>query len=112
VKVTETLNAEGHRHIYALGDLTDLDEAKMAGYAMKHAEVVARNIIAQVRGERPTAVYRPSPVPSVLLPLGPGGGVGQVPSEDGAQMLPAQAVSEYKGADLFVGRFAELFGTG
>jgi NADH dehydrogenase FAD-containing subunit len=113
VRVTETLNAEGHRHIYALGDLTDLDEAKMAGYAMKHAEVVARNIIAQVRGERPTAVYRPSPVPSVLLPLGPGGGVGQMPSDDGdgALVLPAGPVSEYKGADLFVGRFEELFGT-
>ncbi|MFI0357118.1 NAD(P)/FAD-dependent oxidoreductase [Actinomadura sp. 9N407] len=114
VRVTETLSVEGHSHIYALGDLTDVDEAKMAGYAMQHAEVVAQNIIAQVRGERPTAVYRPSPVPSVLLPLGPGGGVGQIPSPDGdgAAVLPAETVSEYKGADLFTGLFVELFGTG
>ncbi|MCW2915819.1 MAG: FAD-dependent pyridine nucleotide-disulfide oxidoreductase [Actinomycetia bacterium] len=110
VRVTETLNVDGHGHIYALGDLTDLAEAKMAGYAMKHAEVVAKNIIAQVKGEQPTAVYRPSPVPSILLPLGPNGGVGQVPSPDGPTILPTRTVSEYKGADLFIGRFAELFG--
>ncbi|KAA2253812.1 FAD-dependent oxidoreductase [Solihabitans fulvus] len=110
VRVTETLTVEGHEHIYALGDITDLDEAKMAGYAMQHAEVVASNILASVRGDQPTASYRPSPIPSVLLPLGPSGGVGQVPSDDGPAVLPAAAVAEYKGADLFVGRFVELFG--
>ncbi|MFD0021957.1 NAD(P)/FAD-dependent oxidoreductase [Streptomyces sp. NPDC058382] len=111
VRVTETLNVEGHERVYALGDITDLAEAKMAAYAMKHAEVVAQNILAQVRGERPTSVYRPSPTPTILLPLGPGGGVGQAPTPDGPTLLPASAVSEYKGVDLFTGRFAELFGT-
>ncbi|MFJ6459991.1 NAD(P)/FAD-dependent oxidoreductase [Streptomyces sp. NPDC091387] len=109
VRVTEALNVEGHERVYALGDITDLAEAKMAAHAMKHAEVVARNILAQVRGERPTAAYRPSPVPSVLLPLGPGGGVGQMSTPDGPVVLPASAVSEYKGVDLFTGRFAALF---
>jgi NADH dehydrogenase FAD-containing subunit len=110
VRVTETLNVDGYGHIYALGDITDLAEAKMAGYAMQHAEVVAKNIIAQVQGEQPTAVYRPSPIPSVLLPLGPSGGVGQVPSPDGPTVLPARTVAEYKGVDLFTGRFVTLFG--
>lgn len=115
VRVTDTLQVRGYDNLYALGDLTDLAEAKMAGYAMKHAAVVAENVLAQVRGGRPTAVYRPSPVPSALLPLGPHGGVGQVPPESpgGAPtLLPASAVAAYKGADLFVGRFVELFGTG
>lgn len=114
VRVGETLQVRGYDRMYALGDLTDLAEAKMAGYAMKHAAVVAENIAAQVRGERPTAVYTPSPVPSVLLPLGPNGGVGQVPAEEPGTpptLLPASAVAQYKGADLFVGRFTELFGT-
>ena len=83
----------------------------MAGYAMQHAEVVARNISAQLRGEQPTAIYRPSPIPAILVPLGPHRGVGQVPTPDGPSVLPAATVSEYKGADLFTGRFAELFGT-
>jgi apoptosis-inducing factor 2 len=82
----------------------------MAGQAMQHPEAMAKNIIAQVQDEQPTAVYQPSAIPSVLLPLGPGGGVGQVPSPEGPTVLPARTVSEYKGANLFTGRFAELFG--
>jgi NADH dehydrogenase FAD-containing subunit len=118
LRVTERLNVGAypdiHPNVYALGDLTDLAEAKMAAYALRHAEVVARNILAQVRGEEPSASYRPSPVPMVLLPLGPTGGVGQTPSPEdplSATVLSAEAVSQYKGVDLFTGRFAELFGT-
>ncbi|WP_418955418.1 NAD(P)/FAD-dependent oxidoreductase [Streptomyces tritici] len=111
VPVTETLQVRGHEHVYAVGDLTDLDEAKMAGYAMQHAEVVARNIAAQLRGERPTAVYRPAAEPMILLPLGTRGGVGQLPSPDGPDVVTSDTVSAYKGTDLFTGRFAELFGT-
>ncbi|MFJ6674915.1 NAD(P)/FAD-dependent oxidoreductase [Actinosynnema sp. NPDC091369] len=79
VGVTEALTVEGHERVYAVGDITDLAEAKMAGYALQHAEVVAKNIIAQVRGERPAATYRPSPVPSILLPLGPDAGWASSP---------------------------------
>jgi hypothetical protein len=43
----------------------------------------------------------------ILLPLGPRGGVGQLPTPDGAAVIPAATVTEYKGADLFTGRFAE-----
>jgi apoptosis-inducing factor 2 len=111
VRVTETLNVHGHDHVYAIGDITDLAEAKMAGYAMAHAEVVAQNITAQLRGEQPTATYRPAPDPMILLPLGPRGGVGQLPTPDGPAVAPATTVAEYKGADLFTARFTEQFGT-
>ncbi|WP_412517151.1 FAD-dependent oxidoreductase [Actinomadura madurae] len=111
VPVTENLNVSGHDHVYAVGDITDLAETKRAGYAMQHAEVVARNITAQLRGERPAAVYRAAADPMILLPLGPRGGVGQLPTPDGPSVVPTATVVEYKGADLFTGRFAELFGT-
>jgi apoptosis-inducing factor 2 len=114
VPVTETLNVRGHDHVhyqvYAIGDLTDVAEAKMAGHAMQHAEVVANNITAQLRGEQPTATYRPLPHPMILLPLGPRGGVGQLPTSEGPAVVPATTVSQYKGADLFTGRFIEQFG--
>ncbi|WP_137992525.1 NAD(P)/FAD-dependent oxidoreductase [Streptomyces vilmorinianum] len=110
VPVTETLAVEGYEHVYAIGDITDVAEAKMAGYAMQHAEVVARNITAQLRGEPPTATYRPLPHPVILLPLGPQGGVGQLPTPDGPSVVPAGTVSAYKGADLFTARFTEQFG--
>ncbi|MFI7701534.1 NAD(P)/FAD-dependent oxidoreductase [Nonomuraea sp. NPDC049480] len=111
VPVTETLNVRGYDHVYAIGDLTDVPEAKMAGYAMQHAEVVARNITAQLRGERPAATYQPLPHPMILLPLGPHGGAGQLPTPDGPAVVPAGTVSAYKGADLFTGRFTEQFGS-
>lgn len=47
----------------------------------------------------------------ILLPLGPRGGVGQLPTPGGPSVVPTATVVEYKGADLFTGRFAELFGT-
>ncbi|WP_155373666.1 NAD(P)/FAD-dependent oxidoreductase [Catellatospora vulcania] len=111
VRVTETLNVHGHDHVYAVGDITDLAEAKMAAYAMRHAEVVAQNIISRLRGEQPTAGYRPAADPMILLPLGTRGGVGQFATPDGPAVVPAATVAEYKGTDLFTGRFAELFGT-
>ncbi|MEU8250993.1 FAD-dependent oxidoreductase [Nonomuraea sp. NPDC048916] len=109
VPVTDTLNVHGYDHVYAIGDITDIAEAKMAGYAMRHAEVVAQNIIAQLRGEQPAATYQPLPHPMILLPLGPRGGVGQLPTPDGPAVVPAETVSAYKGADLFTGRFTEQF---
>ncbi|KQC37773.1 NAD(P)/FAD-dependent oxidoreductase [Frankia sp. ACN1ag] len=110
VPVTETLNVRGHDHVYAVGDLAGVAEAKMAGYAGQHAEVVARNITARLRGEQPTATYRPLPHPMILLPLGPHGGVGQLPTPDGPAVVPATTVAQYKGADLFTARFVEQFG--
>jgi NADH dehydrogenase FAD-containing subunit len=110
VPVTEFLNVTGHDHVYAVGDITDVAEAKMAGWAMRHAEVVVENIKAALNGDRPTAVYEPLPFPMMLLPLGTSGGVGQLPSPDGPLVASPEMVAEYKGADLFTGRFVEQFG--
>jgi NADH dehydrogenase FAD-containing subunit len=61
--VTETLHVHGHERVCAVGDLTDIPEAKRAGHAMQHAEVVAKSITAQLRGEEPAATYQPLPHP-------------------------------------------------
>ncbi|MEV7120768.1 hypothetical protein [Kitasatospora griseola] len=96
--------------MYAIGDLADLPEADMAGFAMQHAEMVAKNISAQLRGEQPVEVYRPLGHPMILLPLGIRGGVGQLPSPDGPFAAPTAMVSESEGVDLFTGRFLGRFG--
>lgn len=110
VPVTQALNVVGHDNVYAIGDIAALGETKMAGFAMQHADVVAENIKARLRGDAPTATYTPLPHPMILLPLGPYGGVGQLPSANGPEAAPAAIVSQYKGADLFTGRFSEQFG--
>jgi apoptosis-inducing factor 2 len=110
VRVTEDLRVVGQERVYAVGDLADLAEAKTAAHAVQHAEVVARNVLAQLRGERPASVYRTPPA-SILLPLGPRAGVGQLATPDGPSVLFAETVARYKGADLATDRYAELFGT-
>ena len=110
VKVTERLTVEGHDTRYALGDITDLPETKMAGFALRHAEVVAANIIAHANGEEPASTYTPLPIKVGLLPLGPTGGVGQFPDEHGAPFqVPTETVVQMKGSEMMLGHFRELF---
>jgi apoptosis-inducing factor 2 len=105
VPVTEHLRVPGYDHVYAVGDIIAHADPKMASYAMVQAEVVVRNIQAQLAGERPEAVHAPAPERRILLPLGTHGGVGQV---GGAAATP-EMVHERKGADLFTARFAPRF---
>ena len=110
VRVTERLNVEGHDTVYALGDITDVPETKMAAMALRHAEVVAANIIAHAKGDEPAATYQPTPVKVILLPLGPAAGVGQFPNEQGAPLqTPTETVVQMKGANMMLGHFQELF---
>ncbi|SFK13938.1 NAD(P)/FAD-dependent oxidoreductase [Amycolatopsis sacchari] len=110
VPVTERLQVQGYEHVYALGDLADLPDPKMASYAQTQAPVVVRNIRAQLAGERAEAVHRPMPALMILLPLGTRGGVGQLPAADGVAPATFETVSQRKGADLFTARFRERFG--
>ncbi|MEV6622429.1 FAD-dependent oxidoreductase [Amycolatopsis sp. NPDC051106] len=110
VPVDGHLNVAGYRTVYALGDIADLPDAKMATHAQTQAPVVVENIRAQLRGEQPAAVYEPGSVPRILLPLGTRAGVGQLPGPEGSAIAaPLETVIQRKGADLFTSRFAERF---
>jgi apoptosis-inducing factor 2 len=110
VPVTEHLTVRGYDHVYAIGDITDLADPKMASYAMTHAEVVVRNLTAELAGEQPSAVHTVTPERRILLPLGTRTGVGQLPSPTGVTAATPETVYERKGADLFTARFADRFG--
>jgi len=109
VPVTERLNVPGYERIYAIGDIAALTDPKMASYAMTHAEVVVKNIKAQLAGDQPGAVHTPTPERRILLPLGMRAGVGQLPTPDGVAAATAEIVHQRKGADLFTARFATRF---
>jgi NADH dehydrogenase FAD-containing subunit len=111
VPVTGRLNVRGYEHVYAIGDITALADPKMASYAMTQAEVVVRNITAQLRGDQPSAVHTTTPDRRILLPLGTRTGVGQLPTPDGPAAATPEVVYQRKGADLFTARFAERFGS-
>jgi NADH dehydrogenase FAD-containing subunit len=109
VPVTDHLNVRGYDHVYALGDIADLPDPKMASYAMAQAELVVRNIRARLAGDPPPAVHVADPARRILLPLGPHAGVGQLPAPDGVAAATVDVVHQRKGADLFTARFAERF---
>lgn len=111
VEVDEHLRVPGAPNVFAVGDVTAVPEPKRSKAASEHAAVVADNIAALAAGRSPQRVHQPGG-DGVLVPLGSTGGASQVPGPDGPVVLGAQDTARYKGGDLLVGRYAELFGLG
>ncbi len=110
VPVDEHLNVVGQHRIFALGDIADLSDPKMATWAQTQAPVVIENITRLLEGRAPTAIYEPATQQRIFLPLGTRAGVGQLPTPSGSVTpAPLQTVIERKGADLFTARFADRF---
>ncbi len=108
--VTPQLTVQGFDRVFAVGDITDVRETKRAAAAQAHAAVVAANIRALIEGRAPTATYTAA-AERIVLPLGPDGGASQVIDADGTRrVLGPRETSALKGADLFSGHFAALFG--
>jgi apoptosis-inducing factor 2 len=110
VPVTGRLNVVGHENVYALGDIVDLADPKMATWAQVQAGVVVDNLRAQLEGRLPDAVHTSATERRIFLPLGTRAGVGQLATPDGTTYVaPLETVIERKGRDLFTSRFAQRF---
>ncbi|MEU1433713.1 FAD-dependent oxidoreductase [Streptomyces sp. NPDC005786] len=108
VEVDEHLRVAGASNVFAVGDVTAVPEPKRSKAASDHAVVVAANIRALAAGRPAEQTYRPGS-DAVLVPLGSTGGASQVPGPDGPVVLGAAETARYKGDDLLLGRFSELF---
>jgi len=58
LKVDEFLQVEGQENVFAIGDVTDIDELKMAYMAQQHARTLVNNLVAEVTGT-PKTPYTP-----------------------------------------------------
>ncbi|WP_034594509.1 NAD(P)/FAD-dependent oxidoreductase [Hamadaea tsunoensis] len=105
VAVTPQLRVTGQETVFAVGDITDVPELKMARLAQFHAAVVADNIRALIEGREATAVYEPTP-DAIVLPLGPHGGVSYAPE---AGLLDAATTAHIK-KTFYIERYRELLG--
>lgn len=105
VRVSEHLRVVGQRAVFAIGDITDVPEAKMAKAAENHAAVVAENIRRLGRGDEALESYTPAP-PGISLPLGPSGGASY---RADVGLLDAAATARLKGATLRTDTYAALF---
>ena len=104
LEVTPQLQVQGFDHVYALGDIANID-INRAGVAARQAPVVAANIKAQISGSEERAAYAPGP-PVILLPLGPAGGASQLPGQE--DIATAELTSQIKGRDMMIDRYADL----
>ena len=105
VRVDEHLQVVGQDRVFALGDIADADR-NTAGMAGAQAKIVADNIRALITGEGEQAVYEQFP-PVIAVPLGPEGGAGQLPGQDG--IAGPETIAEIKGRTMMVDRFESLF---
>lgn len=106
VQVTPYMEIADHDGIYAVGDIA-AGHLNGAGRASRQGERVAANIRALITGEG-EVIPMPVTPPAIILPLGPEGGAGQRPDQEG--LLGPEAVAEIKGRDMMVDVYAKKLG--
>lgn len=106
IAVTPELRVAGQERVFAVGDVSTADR-KMAAFARMQAEIVAGNIRALQSGEGELATWERF-APAIAVPLGPEGGAGQFPGQEG--IVGAETVAEVKGREMMVGGLAQTLG--
>ncbi|MFC1411189.1 FAD-dependent oxidoreductase [Streptacidiphilus sp. N1-12] len=106
VDVGDTLQLVGQERVFALGDITGIDEPKKAKAAEDHAQLIAANIRTLIEGGTELATYQVGG-PMMALSIGPTGGVGYTPAHG---LLGAEMTARAKSADLRTTFYEELFG--
>lgn len=119
VRVTPSLQVEGLANVFALGDITNIAEAKLAYNVSLHAPVVSKNVLILARAlaagpsapaPAPGAYYKyaPSPHPTLFITTGRNAAFGIVNGWN----LPNFVVRGAKAGDLMTGKFLGVFGFG
>lgn len=106
LEVTDQLSLPGYPHVFAIGDITSVPEAKKAQAALAHAKVVAANVSSLLRDEGDPVDYQPE-APAISVPLGPSSGASYAAH---AGLLDAETTARIKGRDLMIPTFAQLLG--
>ncbi|XP_027346968.1 apoptosis-inducing factor homolog B-like [Abrus precatorius] len=108
IEVDEHLRVKGRSNIFAIGDITDVQEIKQGVYAQGHAQLVAKNLKLLIEGggkERKLGTYKAQP-PISIVSLGRKHGVAQFPFMTIIGRFPGMI----KSGDLFVGKTRKELG--
>ncbi|KAI4334188.1 hypothetical protein L6164_018907 [Bauhinia variegata] len=107
IKVDEFLRVEGRNNIFAIGDVTDIPEAKQGYLAQKQALMVAKNLKLEMEGGRDCKreTYKPSSALAIVS-LGRKEAVAQLPFVT----IGGRFAGLIKSGDLFVGRTRKQMG--
>ncbi|CAG8661710.1 724_t:CDS:2 [Dentiscutata heterogama] len=100
VKPTLQLENDNYAHIFALGDITNIKETKLAYRAGLHADVVTKNIIALINNKK-LVEYSPG-AEAMLVPIGKNKGASLLPM--GNMVVGGFMTKNIKGKTLMVDR--------
>ncbi|GAA3534457.1 FAD-dependent oxidoreductase [Nonomuraea rosea] len=105
LQVDGHLRVKGHDRVFAIGDIADADR-DMAGFAGMQGELLAANLRAVITGEGEQVGYERQPA-MIAVPLGPEGGAGQLPGQEG--IVGPAVIAEVKGRSMLIERAASNF---
>lgn len=112
IRVTPELRVAGQETVFALGDITDLDENKMAWHVSGHVKTAVHNIRALLAGADAAPrlkTYKPQTGnPTMVVTLGSRHGVAHLPGI-GVVRWPA-LVRMAKSGHMLVPRFRKALG--
>lgn len=108
LRVDKYLRVEGHKNIFALGDINNLPELKQGYLAMKHADLTAKNLKLLLEGgiETKMGVYKIPGRPTAIVSLGKKEAVAEISGFTMSGCFPGFI----KSGDLFVGRTRKTYG--
>lgn len=115
VKVDEYLRVAGSQNIFAVGDVTNVQESKLAFLAGKHGELVAKNIVALIKSGHTAKLkaWKPGmgmPGTFLLVSLGKKYAVGQMGQMTVSGWIPTMLKS--KGTYKLVDHMQKELGVG
>ncbi|RLN59675.1 hypothetical protein BBJ28_00014535 [Nothophytophthora sp. Chile5] len=113
IKVNDQLQLAGkkHAHVFALGDATDHATPKLAYWAGEQGKFLARELVAVIRKKQEgfTTPFPKVTAEALILPLGPSGGVSQLPVWGGL-VFGDWITWLIKARDMFAGKTWSSFG--
>ncbi|GMH11139.1 hypothetical protein Nepgr_012980 [Nepenthes gracilis] len=107
--VDEHLRVKGHKNIFAIGDITDIQEIKQGFLAQQHASKAAKNLQILLAGgnESKMVTYKPFGSAVAIVSLGRKEGVAQFPF---SITMIGRVPGMIKSKDLFVGKTRKQLG--
>jgi len=104
VVVNEFLQVKGHSNVYAIGDCTNTKEFKMAAHAGRQGELLAENLLRNLKG-RDAKPYQTA-FQGMVVTFGTKGGAGVFNGWN----LPSFAIGLIKGRTLFTDKEWKMMG--
>lgn len=105
VKVDEYLRVLGRPDVFAVGDVNDVPEPKLAQWATAQGKTAARNIRAVLGEKAPAKRYSPAKMKMLGLPLGPDDGLMLLPLSPRGVVAGPWLARPVKSRGLFVTMF-------